>query len=113
MKGADRLDTEVLNQISSGAMTEKGVLGLADSLDISTRHLRRLVKAKTGSTPGKIDRDRRLQDAKTLLQKTKLSVVAVAFNCDFASLRQFNDVFKAAYNMTPREMRKSYRAGNA
>ena len=86
---------------------------MADSLNISSRHLRRLVKAKTGSTPGQIDRDRRLEDAKLLLQKTKLSVVAVAFNCDFASLRQFNDVFKAAYKMTPREMRKNYRAAHA
>lgn len=112
MEGVDRLDTEALKQINSGAMSEKGVIGLADSLGITPRHLRRLVKAKTGSTPGKIDRERRLREAKALLQKTKLSVVAVAFSCDFASLRQFNDAFRAAYKMTPREMRKNYWAMN-
>lgn len=112
MVGPDSLDVEALKQINSGAITEKGAVGLASSLDITARHLRRIVKAKTGSTPTKIDRDRRLQDAKILLQKTKLSVVAVAFNCDFASLRQFNDVFKAAYKVTPREMRKKYLAAN-
>ena len=110
MVGPGSLGREALKQINSGALTQKGALGLADSLDISARHLRRVVKAETGSTPVKLDRDRRLQDAKILLQKTKLSVVAVAFNCDFASLRQFNDVFKATYNMTPREMRKQYLA---
>jgi len=112
MEGPDSLDAKAVREIGSGAITKKGVLGLAASLDITTRHLRRIVKAKTGSTPVKLDRDRRLQDAKSLLQKTNLSVVAVAFNCDFASLRQFNDVFKAVYKITPREMRKKYRVAN-
>jgi len=110
MVGTGRLDVEALAQINSGAISEKGVAGLASSLHITARHLRRIVKAKTGSSPSKLDRDRRLQQAKQLLQKTKLSIVAVAFNCDFASLRQFNDVFKVTYHITPSQMRKQGRA---
>ncbi len=104
--GATRLDVEALAQINSGAISQKGVTGVANSLRITSRHLRRIVKAKTGSSPSRLDRDRRLHQAKQLLQKTKLSIVAVAFNCDFASLRQFNDVFKAGYKITPSQMRK-------
>lgn len=102
-----RLDMQALAQINAGALSEMGVVSLASSLHITTRHLRRIIKAKTGSSPGKLDRDRRLRQAKQLLQRTKLSIVAVAFNCDFASLRQFNDAFKVAYNLTPSQMRKN------
>jgi AraC family transcriptional regulator of adaptative response / DNA-3-methyladenine glycosylase II len=107
MKDGDtaRLD-EAMAQINSGAISEVGVEGVANSLCITARHFRRIVKAKTGSSPSRLDRDRRLSQAKQLLQKTKLSIVAIAFNCDFASLRQFNDTFKAGYNITPSQMRK-------
>lgn len=101
-----RLVQEALEQIESGAVSEKGVTGVADTLCITTRHLRRIVKAKTGSSPIQLDRKRRLNNARTLLQTTKLSIVTVAFTCDFASLRQFNDAFKSTYRMTPRQMRK-------
>lgn len=106
MRGTVRLDAEAIAQINAGAITEKGVIGLASSLHITTRHLRRIVKVKTGSSPGKLDRERRLHQAKLLLQRTKLSIVAVAFNCDFSSLRQFNDVFKSTYHLTPSQMRR-------
>lgn len=104
--GTAGLEAEALAQINSGAISKKGVTGLASSLHITARHLRRIVKAKTGSSPSKLDRARRLNQAKVMLQKTKLPIVAIAFNCDFASLRQFNDVFKAAYGFPPGQMRR-------
>jgi AraC family transcriptional regulator of adaptative response / DNA-3-methyladenine glycosylase II len=108
----DALNTTIplraLDQINAGAISVKGVKGLATSLNISVRHLSRIVKAKTGSSPLELNQARRLHDALMLLQKTKLSIIDIAFNCDFASLRQFNDDFKGTFNITPREMRKNF-----
>lgn len=101
---------QALAQINAGAVSEKGVNGLANSLRISDRHLRRIVKAKTGLSPIKLDQIRRMQSARIMLKKTKLPIVDIAFRCDFASLRRFNDVFKNTFNMTPREMRRNFMA---
>ena len=103
-----RLDTRALEQIADGAISQKGVDGVAKSLHITTRHLSRIIKAKTGSSPTSLDRKRRLYDAKILLQKSKMSVIAIAFSCDFGSLRQFNEHFKVAYKITPGQARKRY-----
>lgn len=107
MQAKPPLDKKALDQIKSGAISEKGVDGLASSLHITARHLRRIVKAKTGYTPTQLDQARRLYEARLLVQRTKISITEVAFSCEFASLRQFNDVFKQAFKTTPREMRKN------
>ena len=43
------LSLEVLNNIDAGMVNDKGVRGLADSLHISERHLRRIVHDRTGT----------------------------------------------------------------
>lgn len=101
------LDKKALDQIQSGAISEKGVDGLASSLHITTRHLLRIIKAKTGYTPTQLNQARRLHEAQLLVQKTNIPITKVAFSCEFTSLRQFNDVFKQMFKTTPREMRKN------
>lgn len=104
--GSD-LSSEILKSIDAGAINEQGVRGLADALHISERHLRRLVQAQTGTSPLHLNRNRRLNAAKTLVVESSLPIIDIAFIVGFSSLRQFNDVYKDAFNISPRETRKA------
>ncbi len=101
------LSLAILNRIDAGAINDKGVHGLADSLHISERHLRRIVRDRTGTSPLRLNKRKRLTEAKLLITQTKLPIIDIAFNTEFSSLRQFNDVFKDTFNTSPREMRKA------
>jgi transcriptional regulator GlxA family with amidase domain len=49
----------------------------------------------------------RLIRARTLLFEGNLSIANVAFQSGFTSLSQFYEHFRAAYGITPREMRQN------
>src|SRR5688500_6386954 len=102
------LSLEILENIDKGALNEKGVQGLAESLHISERHLRRLVRDRTGTSPLRLNQAKRLSTAKELVIQTKLPITDIAFSAEFSSLRQFNAAFKSAFNASPREMRKVF-----
>jgi AraC family transcriptional regulator, regulatory protein of adaptative response / DNA-3-methyladenine glycosylase II len=101
------LCSEVLATIADGALNHQGVSGLADELHISERHLRRIVRARTGSSPLQLNTAKRLGTAKQLITETNLPIIDIAFMADFSSLRQFNAVFKLAFKTSPRAMRKT------
>lgn len=101
------LSLEILDNIDAGAVNDKGVHGLAHSLHISERHLRRIVHDRTGTSPLHLDRAKRLATARLLITQTKLPIIDVAFSVEFSSLRQFNDIFKQTFKMSPSEMRKA------
>ena len=101
--------TEALDSINTGAINDQGVHGLADSLHISERHLRRLVHDRTGTSPLRLSTAKRLVDAKALITQTKLPIIDVAFKAEFSSLRQFNAVFKETFKTSPSKMRKTTR----
>lgn len=102
-----RLTAKVMDDIATGAINDQGVRGLADTLHISERHLRRIVHDRTGSSPLHIDTTQRLEAAKRLIAETVLPIIDIAFLAEFSSLRQFNAVFKDAYKTSPRSMRKT------
>jgi AraC family transcriptional regulator of adaptative response / DNA-3-methyladenine glycosylase II len=101
------LSVEILDSIDTGEINDKGVHGLADSLHISERHLRRLVHNRTGVSPIHLNKSKRLRVAKLLITQTKLPIIDIAFSAEFSSLRQFNAVFKDTFKTSPREMRKA------
>jgi len=101
------LSSEILQDIDAGMINNKGVHGLADSLHISERHLRRIVQDRTGTSPHKLNKAMRVHTAEQLVTQTDLPIVDIAFRADFSSLRQFNTVFKEAFKISPREMRKA------
>ena len=100
------LSAEILGGIDAGGINDKGVHGLADSLHVSERHLRRIVQAKTGTSPLHLNDAKRLGTAKRLVMETTLPIIDIAFISEFSSLRQFNDVFKEAFSFSPSKMRK-------
>jgi AraC family transcriptional regulator of adaptative response / DNA-3-methyladenine glycosylase II len=92
-----------LDNASSGA---GGVPVLARSLNVSERHLHRVLVAEVGAGPLALARTRRAQTARLLLDATDLPVSEVAFAAGFASLRQFNETMREHFGVPPRELRR-------
>jgi AraC family transcriptional regulator of adaptative response / DNA-3-methyladenine glycosylase II len=101
------LAARALRAIANGAIDgDGGVPELARSLNVSERHLHRILVAEVGAGPLAIARTRRAQTARLLLDATNLAISEVAFAAGFSSLRQFNDTMREQFAMTPREIRQ-------
>jgi AraC-like DNA-binding protein len=84
-----------------------GPAEIAAAVNISTRYLHRLFAAEDRSV-GQYVRGLRLQRCRRDLLDPRLadrSVAAIAFGWGFGDLSGFNRAFKAAYGVTPRELR--------
>lgn len=86
-----------------------GTEELAARLGVSSRHLRRALKAVLGLTPTQLRRKQRLHEAKRLLCETKLPLTRIALASGFRSLRRFNDEFRRVEGCAPSTHRKAQR----
>jgi AraC family transcriptional regulator of adaptative response / DNA-3-methyladenine glycosylase II len=115
--GERTLADEALKLITAGALDgadgPTAVESLAQSLHISSRHLRRVMAVEVGAGPLAVARTRRIQTARTLLETTEMPVTDVAFAAGFGSVRQFNDTFRAAFGRTPTRFRSDATATTA
>lgn len=91
--------------IRDGIVDREGVVGLAQRLGYSERHLNRLITAEVGTGPLALARAQRCQTARTLLETTDLSVSHIAFASGFTSLRQCNETMQQVFANTPRGLR--------
>jgi AraC family transcriptional regulator of adaptative response / DNA-3-methyladenine glycosylase II len=102
--------------IADGVVDREGVAGVARRLDVSVRHLHRLLVADVGAPPLALARAQRAQTARVLIERTTMPLTEVSFGAGFSSIRQFNDTIRAVYGFTPsgmREMRKRTPSPNA
>ncbi len=97
---------QALKAIASGALDDAGVAELADRLEISDRHLRRLFRDHLGASPVTVAQTRRILFAKQLIDETTLSMTDVAMAAGFASIRRFNDAMQKTYQKPPRDLRR-------
>lgn len=102
----DAAVARALKLIDQGMLAEQPLSALAARVGLGERQLRRLFVERLGAAPIGVHGTRRLLFAKQLLTETALPVTEVALASGFASLRRFNSVFKAAYRMAPRDLRK-------
>src|SRR5437764_2444274 len=100
------LAARALRGIEAGAVDAEGIPGLARRLNVSERHLHRVLVAEVGVGPLALARTRRAQTARVLIEHTGLSLSTVAFSAGFASIRQFNDVMRAEFGCPPGELRR-------
>jgi AraC family transcriptional regulator of adaptative response / DNA-3-methyladenine glycosylase II len=101
-----RLAQSAARRIASGAMNGDGVDGLALSLGVSARQLRRAMQQELGVTPIELAQTHRLLLAKQLLTDTPLPIAQVAYASGFQSLRRFNALFLERYRLNPQTMRR-------
>ncbi|MDB4890942.1 MAG: regulatory protein [Gemmatimonadetes bacterium] len=101
-----RLAQSAARRIASGEMNGHGVDGLALSLGVSARQLRRALQQELGVTPIELAQTHRLLLAKQLLTDTPLPISQVAYASGFQSLRRFNALFLERYRLNPQTMRR-------
>jgi AraC family transcriptional regulator, regulatory protein of adaptative response / DNA-3-methyladenine glycosylase II len=105
------LAARALRGVEAGVIDAEGVPGLARRLNVSERHLHRVLVAEVGVGPLALARTRRAQTARVLIEHTTLPLSTVAFSAGFASIRQFNDVMRAEFGMPAGELRRRPPAG--
>lgn len=93
-------------RIEAGAMNGGGLEQLAAEYGLSSRQLRRVIKAEFGVTPVELAQTRRLLLAKQLLTDSALGMADVAHASGFASVRRFNHLFKTRYSLNPTALRR-------
>ncbi len=101
----DDLVARTIRAIDDGVVDRSGVVGLARRMNVSSRHLHRLLTAELGVGPLALARARRARTARILIETTELPFTDVAFAAGFDSVRQFNDTVREVFARTPTELR--------
>ena len=101
-----RLAQAAASLIEDRALDSDGLGGVASSLGITDRHLRRAFAAEFGVSPVEFAQTQRLLLAKRLLTDTSLPITEAAFASGFRSLRRFNALFRQRYRLQPRQLRR-------
>lgn len=86
------------------------VATMATHARMSTRNFTRRFAEATGSSPARWLLSRRLDEARRLLERTTLSVEAIARRTGFGSVVTFRQRFGAAYGTTPTSYRRRFTA---
>jgi transcriptional regulator GlxA family with amidase domain len=84
------------------------VESMAAHATMSKRNFTRRFKEVTGSSPARWVLDRRLDDARQLLETTNWSITRIAESCGFGSPVTFRQNFIAAYSTTPTSYRTRF-----
>ncbi len=78
---------------------------------VTPEHLCRLFMTSTGRSPLATVRLARLDHAATLLARSNFAIGEIAELCGFASPYHFSRVFREAFKLSPREVRRRIRSG--
>ena len=103
----DRLD-EVLRYINDNLDKPISNKFLSDLCHLHPNHFIRFFKERTGQTPSHYIKNRKMDTAKTLLEKSDLNISEVMAKVGFDDISYFSKQFKIFYAMSPREYRKYY-----
>ena len=106
--------TEAIERLAHAAVTRlqtvasdntSSIESLATALGVTSRHLRRAVRAVYGASPVQLAQTHRLLLARRLLSDTRLTVTEIAGTSGFRSLRRFNALFRNRYRLAPSKTR--------
>ncbi len=79
---------------------------IADAAHISPQHFCRLFKQNLHMTPIRYLNEARMEHAKTLLEKTSLSIVQIGEKVGFFTPHYFSSTFRRICGKTPSEYRE-------
>lgn len=106
-----RLARLAAQRMEADGLSDLSIAGLADSLGITDRHLRRVFAREYGVAPIAWLQTQRLLTAKQLLTETTLPVMQVAMDAGFGSARRMNTLFRTKYDLTPEDFRRTTGTG--
>jgi AraC family transcriptional regulator, regulatory protein of adaptative response / methylated-DNA-[protein]-cysteine methyltransferase len=114
-RGAASTVTRARRLIERGFLDDgQTIADLADTVGVTTRHLRRLFARHAGAPPIAVATTERVRRAKRLIDETAMPMSAIAFAAGFASIRRFNAAFRAVYRRSPTAVRRTrHRLGGA
>ena len=95
----------VLNYIEENYKSDFPMTVLSELAGVSPQHLCRVFKEAMNTRPNEYLTQKRLQEAKRLLQASKLPISQVAIQSGFSDARYFSTVFKKHEGLTPMEYR--------
>jgi AraC family transcriptional regulator, regulatory protein of adaptative response / DNA-3-methyladenine glycosylase II len=107
------LVARAMRMIADGVIDRDGVPGLAARLGYSVRQVERQLLAEVGAGPLALARAQRAQTARLLIETSPLPMGDVAFAAGFASIRTFNDSVREVFALSPTELRRRARRGQA
>ena len=82
---------------------------LAERYYAHPNHFIRAFKDKTGLTPARYVRLRRMETAKRLIESSDLNFEEICVRTGINDLSHFSKLFKQSYNMSPREYREYFK----
>lgn len=104
----DGFVVKVLEYIESnyktGTLTE-----LAEIMHYSVSSLSREIKSRTGKNYTELVQDKRLSQARFLLESTDIRIDGIAENTGYENISFFYRIFKERYGVSPRRYRKEHR----
>lgn len=109
---ADRFE-HLLISIAADPTGNLNNAALAERASVSERHLARLFRERTGTTPARWLERVRVDVARKYLENTYDSLADVASQSGFNSLETFRQSFSRIMNMTPAQYRKLHSAGSS
>ncbi len=107
----DRMQNLLTDYFQSDKTTEQGlptVEYLAGQLNLSPGYLSDMLRTHTGQTAQQHIHDRLIDQARTFLAQTELTVAEIAYQLGFERPQSFNKLFKNKTNTTPLAYRKSF-----
>ncbi len=107
-QGTKTTVSRALRLIADGYLSAEKSEALADKLGITDRHLRRLFAKHLGYSPVEAMNRHRMALVKNMLTATNMSILDIAMQAGFTSLRRFNQVFKETEGMNPKAWRHEH-----
>jgi len=98
---------QVMDYVEAQLDEELRLENLAQLLDMSQFHFRRLFKQSVGISPHQYLIQQRVERAKQFLKQTHQSIVEIALACGFNSHSHLSKQFRQATGMTPKAYRTS------
>lgn len=99
--GTSAIVRRAIRLMDTLALEELSISELALELGIGERWLRELFQKQIGVSPQEMLLSKKLDTARSLLDKSTLSITDIAFSSGFQSIRRFNDAFKIRFQKTP------------
>lgn len=95
----------VLELIESDLSEDLPLKILANAAGLSEYHFLRMFKQSTGYTPHQYVMHQRIERAKTLLQKTEMTITEISYLLGFSTPAHFTHYFRRKTGLTPTKMR--------
>lgn len=99
---------EVIKQVHHNYAEDISLKQLSGELHMNVMYLGQLFKKEVGMSLSKYLNDYRIEQAKTLLTETNLTVAEIGFKVGYQNQAYFYRVFKSAANKSPKEFRNDY-----